>query len=350
MKKINFKKINTLLFSLIVIFSFSFNIVTVEAQCAPGYVLDPQINECVLDLGGNGNSYLGGAVLNDNKTYEEENYIPLANLPGYPEEGFSFEDDCPLGKFLNIFINIFIGIVAAIAMVMIVMGGISYVTSDLVTSKEEARSSIKNAIFGLIIALTCYLILNTINPSLLNLCLNNIPKVTQKIQEQQIQGRLGNGKCEEAQSGPCAKSNLSAFSNPSQASAICNGESGNGKYLASELDKGSDGNPFSFGLFQINIIAHGDKIGNGQICKNIFKVDPNPPGKVGNSINDSTLGGCLERKNGICLKYAATVIDSSRYNACKNFISQTNENIKYASQLQKKSGWGQWGFNKSCGY
>ena len=40
-----------------------------------------------------------------------------------------------------------------------------------------------------------------------------------------------------------------------QASSICNGESAGNPSLASGVDKCSDGNSFSFGLFQINIIA-----------------------------------------------------------------------------------------------
>ena len=366
MKKINFKKINSLLFSLIIVFSFlGFtkevfadlcpNIRGEQSSIPPGHVIDSSGN-CVTAK---------GATANPQGTYNDEPYQPLAplpgyeNIPGYKENGgFTFgptKDNpdagkCPLGEFMNIFIDIFIGIVAILSMVMIVMGGIEYVMSDLVTSKEEAKSRIQNAILGLILSLPIYIILNTVNPNLLNLCLD-IKKVSVTIEELQIQGRLGNGKCEQAQSGPCSASNLTAFGGQaSKASAICNGESGNGTHLASALDKGSDGNPFSFGLFQINIIAHGSQIGDGQICKNIFKVNPNPPGKVGNSVNDSTLGGCLERKNGICVKYAATVIDQNRYNACKNFISKTDENIKYAAKLQQKSGWGQWGFNSSCGF
>jgi hypothetical protein len=331
---------------------FSFTLIPkVQAQCAPGTVL--YNNACISTYLYNQISQSSNSsttLTNQNTPFNESTYEPLAKLPDLGN--FKFDDPCPLGRYLNIVINLIIGLIAVMAMVTIVMGGLQYITSELVSGKADGKSKILNAIFGLLIALSSYLVLNTLNPNLLNLCLDGIPKAQITIEDLQIQGRLGKGKCEPSSntSSPCHPSKLSAFSNPTQASAICNGESGDGKFLSSALDKGSDGNSFSFGVFQINIIAHGDKIGNGTICKNIFKVDPNPPGKVGNSINDSSLGGCLERKNGICLKYAATVIDKSRYNACKNFISQTNENTKYAAQLQKKSGWGQWGFNKSCGF
>lgn len=289
----------------------------------------------------------------DNTTKVDTKTVYTYLAPLGEDKSFDSRIECAFADYANKFIKIFIGICALLAMVMIISGGIQYMTSELVSSEVQGKTVILQAVFGLILAVSGYAILNTINPKLLDLCIDkNLPQANIEIEEQ-IKGRLGGGKCEVPtdKSNPCHPSNLTSFGpKADQAAAICNGESGGGKYLSSALDKGSDGNSFSFGLFQINIIAHGDKIGNGQICKNIFKVDPNPPGKVGTSINDSTLGGCLERKSGICLKYAAVVIDKSRYEACKAFISNPVENIKYAVSLQSKSGWGQWGFNRSCGY
>ena len=82
---------------------------------------------------------------------------------------------CPLGKYLNTMIKIFLGICAVLAMVMIVMGGIEYMTTELISSKEEGKSRITNALLGLLIALGSYLILNTINPDLLKACLTLPP-------------------------------------------------------------------------------------------------------------------------------------------------------------------------------
>ena len=73
-------------------------------------------------------------------------------------------------------IKIVIGFAAVLAMVMIVMGGIEYMTSELISSKEEGRERIIHAVLGLLIALGAYLILNTINPQLLNACLDKLPK------------------------------------------------------------------------------------------------------------------------------------------------------------------------------
>ncbi len=172
MKKINFKKLNSLLFSLIIVFSFlGFNFITF-AQ--PKTVVEPQ------------------------GTYNDEPYQPLAPLPGYPADGFNFSDkSCPLGQFMNTFIDIFIGIVAILSMIMIVMGGIEYVMSDLVTSKEEAKSRIQNAILGLILSLSIYIILNTVNPNLLNLCLDVKPAtiiIDEDVPQKAVNGYYSNGK------------------------------------------------------------------------------------------------------------------------------------------------------------
>jgi len=113
-------------------------------------------------------------------------YTPLAPLPGFPEEFDTLPsktNQCPFGNYLNIMIKLVIGIAAVLAMVMIVMGGIEYMTSDLISSKEAGKDTIKNALLGLFIALGAYLILNTINPKLLSACLDNLPEAVIEIEE-----------------------------------------------------------------------------------------------------------------------------------------------------------------------
>jgi hypothetical protein len=117
-------------------------------------------------------------------------YTPLVSLPGLPNN-VPFETDktknpCPFGKYLNILIKIFLGIAAVLAMVMIVVGGVEYMTSELASSKEEGKKSITNAVLGLLLALGAYMILNTINPDLLNVCLNNVHTVDIVISPDQI--------------------------------------------------------------------------------------------------------------------------------------------------------------------
>jgi len=64
---------------------------------------------------------------------------------------------------------------------MIVLGGIEYMTSELVSSKENGKQRITNAIFGLVIALGAYALLNTINPDLLKTDLESLTAVTVEV-------------------------------------------------------------------------------------------------------------------------------------------------------------------------
>jgi hypothetical protein len=102
-------------------------------------------------------------------------YKTLAPLPCSSGDGceggkfvsFNATDANSLGKYLNIMITVVIGLAAVLAVVMIVIGGIEYMTSELPAMKEGGKNRISNAIFGLVIALGAYALMYTINPNLL---------------------------------------------------------------------------------------------------------------------------------------------------------------------------------------
>lgn len=137
---------------------------------------DNQGNACddddIIFINGDSKDYSSGQTsLDPNFTY-----TPLAGLPGI-EAGVPYDTTgaCPLGKYLSILFNLFLGIAAVLAMIMIFVGGLEYMGSELISSKESGMSKVKNAIAGLLLALASYLILNEINPKLLNICLGDIP-------------------------------------------------------------------------------------------------------------------------------------------------------------------------------
>jgi hypothetical protein len=113
------------------------------------------------------------------------NYKLLAPLNGIQ----NFESDpeknpCAFGKYMNMMIKIILGIAAVLAVIMIIKGGFEYMMSSLPSGKESGKGTITQAILGLIIALGAYLILFTINPNLLNFCLDKqLPKVELTIQD-----------------------------------------------------------------------------------------------------------------------------------------------------------------------
>jgi hypothetical protein len=245
-----------------------------------------------------------------------------------------------------------------LAVVMIVIGGIEYMTTELISGKEAGKERILHAIFGLLLALGAWTLLNQINPDILKTDLSSLQNVTVNValtQAQQISNYTGKGTCTPVAnaSSPCAVTNLvnAGFTDATQASSICNGESGGTATQASGVDVGNDGNAFSLGLFQINVLAHANEIKDSSgnlVCSGIFTVNPNPPGKVGTSTNDNTLGGCLQRNGTTCVKYAATVTNQAKYDSCKAYITNPTNNIKYAATLQTSRNWNQWGANASC--
>ncbi len=115
-----------------------------------------------------------------------EEYKFLAPLPGTgttfdPTSVGGKEGSDALGKYLNAMIKLFIGVCAVLAVIMIVLGGIEYMTSELPGNKESGKKKITQAIFGLLLALGAWVILNTINPNLLNTKLESLGTVTVEV-------------------------------------------------------------------------------------------------------------------------------------------------------------------------
>lgn len=120
----------------------------------------------------------------NNATYEL--LSPLPCPPGStdctPGEGklletYTINAENPISGYLNILIKIFIGICSVLAVIMIIVGGLEYMTTELVSTKESAKSRITNAIFGLILALGAWTILYQINPRLLDADLKSLETV-----------------------------------------------------------------------------------------------------------------------------------------------------------------------------
>jgi hypothetical protein len=91
----------------------------------------------------------------------------------------------PLNRLFNqIF---YIGLVAAVilAIVMIIRGGVEYMTIDAIASKENGKKRVQAALGGLVLAFSAILILNTINPGLTSLEINF--KSIKKIQGIQVE-------------------------------------------------------------------------------------------------------------------------------------------------------------------
>jgi len=87
-------------------------------------------------------------------------YVPVVNIPG-----LSVGKADPVNFLRQLFL-IGLTLTAFLAVVMIMWGGIQYMTTDAVSGKSEGKTRIRNAIFGLLIALLFLTVLGTINPQL----------------------------------------------------------------------------------------------------------------------------------------------------------------------------------------
>jgi hypothetical protein len=101
------------------------------------------------------------------------NYTPLAPLPGTGVNGN--DSSVNLQSYIPGIIKLIIGIAGALAVIMIVIGGVQYLSTDAIGGKSEGKEKITNALIGLLLAIGAFVILNTINPGTLQLNLNLKP-------------------------------------------------------------------------------------------------------------------------------------------------------------------------------
>lgn len=84
-----------------------------------------------------------------------------------PLPGLASDRNVTIGDYLTALYNFFISIVGILAMVMIILGGIEYMTASGNPGKAtKGRERIQDAVLGLLLALLSWVILITINPDL----------------------------------------------------------------------------------------------------------------------------------------------------------------------------------------
>lgn len=92
-----------------------------------------------------------------------QGFTPIVPLP------FPVTDSTSIGQYLDGLFKLTISLGAALAVGSIVMGGFQYVASEALGDKAKGRTRIQNAVVGLILLLSVFLILNVINPQILKL-------------------------------------------------------------------------------------------------------------------------------------------------------------------------------------
>lgn len=101
-----------------------------------------------------------------------QGFVPLAPIPGLTDIQYAPNG---LAAFFNNLYKFAIGLAAALAVIMIIWGGLEYSTQDSISKKSDGKQRIYQAIFGLVLVLSPVLVFSIINPSILNLSLNLQP-------------------------------------------------------------------------------------------------------------------------------------------------------------------------------
>src|SRR3989338_1929071 len=102
--------------------------------------------------------------LEDSGNGDKFTYTLLQSLP---KEGPDLEENVTLEEYLTWAFRFILALAGFLAVMMIVIGGVEYIISGASESmRGEAKKRIENAIWGLVMALVSYLVLYTINPSL----------------------------------------------------------------------------------------------------------------------------------------------------------------------------------------
>lgn len=102
-------------------------------------------------------------LLNAQGDARSAGYEPLIGIPGLDSSGYTTE------AYVNVLYVLAISIAAFLAVVHLILAGLRYMFSDVVTDKSRAKSQIWSAFIGLLVVLGAVLILNTINPQLTSL-------------------------------------------------------------------------------------------------------------------------------------------------------------------------------------
>ena len=96
---------------------------------------------------------------------QQRPYELLVPLPG---EGRMITHVTNFSTYVIFMFQLLIGVAVALAVIMITIGGIQYMTSELPGGKSDGKEKITQALWGLALAAGAYLILYTIDPNILN--------------------------------------------------------------------------------------------------------------------------------------------------------------------------------------
>src|SRR6185436_2140224 len=83
-----------------------------------------------------------------------QEFVPLAPIPGLTQGATSVVNSTSFSTFFNNLYKYCVGLAAALAVIMIIWGGLEISTQDSVSKQSAGRERITQAIYGLILVLS----------------------------------------------------------------------------------------------------------------------------------------------------------------------------------------------------
>jgi len=338
---------------------------------------------------------MGGTSVSADGTFEDRGIVdgdptPVGGI--VPSGANEYKPDgygsCEFVELVNNVMQFLIGLSVILAVIVFIYAGYLMVLSrGDVGQVQQAKGLFANVAIGVVLMLSAFLIINTIlsimlggsekalnwssiecsyenkvgKPVTYSISLEDHNELIKLIDEGQWFSTGGaftggvsggsiavGGSCGVRTSGACSVENLRPFfgARAEEASQICNKESGGAPVKSgSDLCCGSQ-NPadcagapsFSGGYFQVNILAHSNKIPG---CSAGF-YDRN--GSAG------TQGNCI-RRNGrsVCTGWSCKITNTTVYNRCMAGTMDRDTNFAIAKKLFNSSGFKPWAWSaKIC--
>lgn len=91
-------------------------------------------------------------------------FVPLVGIPN-----INMDMNTPLPSYINEIYLLTIGIGSMVAVIKLMIAGVKWSVSEIVTEKSDAKKDIFGTLFGLALLLIPFMVLNTINPDLVKL-------------------------------------------------------------------------------------------------------------------------------------------------------------------------------------
>ena len=112
-----------------------------------------------------------------------QGYVPLAPLPGTTITDASGVQRTDIATYVSGMIKLFIAVGASLAILFAIIGGTQYVAASInPVAKQGALEKVQNALIGLAIILSSYLVLNSIDPKLVEFNLSLAPVTSTRLE------------------------------------------------------------------------------------------------------------------------------------------------------------------------